>query len=117
MASGKCIRAKRSLAVAERWRAFTLVELLVVIAIIGLLIGLLLPAIQAARESSRRAKCANNLKQIGLALHNHEQAYKHYPPGATWAIGPPTIRQGSILVHLLPYLEQEQTHEAFDLTQ
>src|SRR4029079_8320895 len=68
---------------AQKKRGFTLVELLVVIAIIGILVALLLPAIQAAREAARRTQCKNNLKNIGLSIHNLSNTLRYFPTGAT----------------------------------
>ena len=68
-----------------RRRGFTLIELLVVIAIIAVLIALLLPAVQAAREAARRAQCINNMKQLGLAIHDYESVHSMLPLGREWA--------------------------------
>src|SRR4051812_14343978 len=109
-----------------RQNAFTLVELLVVIAIIGILVALLLPAIQAAREAARRAKCVNNVRQLGIAVQNYHDTYKHLPqyhaaiptnpatqtyadytyswPGPVWS------------VLILPFIEEQAVYDRFDKT-
>src|SRR5688572_11245176 len=94
-----------------RHTGFTLIELLVVIAIIAILIALLVPAVQKVREASARAQCQNNLKQIGLALHNYHDAHKVLPPGAPSDIRPwvDPSQNGwgtSWMVRILPYIEQ-----------
>src|SRR3954449_6706014 len=85
---------------SSRRRGFTLIELLVVIAIIAVLIALLLPAVQAAREAARRAQCVNNLKQVGLAMHNYHDSNLILPPGHRSAVF------GTFQTFILPYLEQ-----------
>lgn len=110
----------------HRRRGFTLVELLVVIAIIGILVALLLPAIQAAREASRRSQCSNNLKQVGTGLDNYESTFKTYPPGRMGCDGiasgpcngnPDSQRVGtSGFVAILPFMEQRPLYEQFDFT-
>src|SRR5687768_12176095 len=112
------------------WRdAFTLVELLVVIAIIGILVALLLPAVQAAREAARRMSCSNNLKQLGLALHNYHDTYQRLPPGAIWRnpngtnAPPPQANAengrdanwgATWVVMVLPYMEQTALANEYD---
>lgn len=118
-----CVSMKQSIAnghwSSREWqdrRAFTLVELLVVIAIIGILVALLLPAVQAARESARRASCQNNLKQLGLAMHNFESANK-YLPFSKRVEGDGSAR--SWVPELLPFLEQQNmvSNANYDLDQ
>jgi prepilin-type N-terminal cleavage/methylation domain-containing protein len=94
-------------------RGFTLVELLVVIAILGVLIGLLLPAVQAARESSRRSACTNNLKQLALGLHSHHDAFKRLPPSSLNAnVDPKGRRRWGWTFLILPFIEQASLYEA-----
>jgi len=99
----------------RRPRGFTLVELLVVIAIIGILIALLLPAVQAAREASRRSTCVNQLKQLGLAVHNYEQANKVFPAGYydNDATLRPNERNHGTVAPLLPFIEQQSVYNKY----
>ncbi len=106
---------------SDRQRGFTLVELLVVIAIIGVMVGLLLPAVQAAREAARRMQCGNNLKQIGLALHNYESSFRYLPPSRI-EFNPtfPEQARGMVRHHagwqsmILPYIEQTALYEQYN---
>jgi prepilin-type N-terminal cleavage/methylation domain-containing protein len=103
----------------KKKNGFTLVELLVVIAIIGILVALLLPAVQMAREAARRSSCINNLKQLGLAVHNFESNNKTLPhSGQCDSTGSSTT---TYMIHstgtvLLPYIEQQSLYQQFDHT-
>ncbi|HZZ81385.1 MAG TPA: DUF1559 domain-containing protein [Gemmataceae bacterium] len=93
----------------NRRSAFTLIELLVVIAIIAILIALLVPAVQKVREAAARTQCVNNLKQIGVGLHNYHSVYKAFPPGSN-SLG------FTVITQLLPYVEQDPLYRTIDFT-
>jgi len=101
-------------------RGFTLVELLVVIAIIGILVGLLLPAVQAAREAARRMQCSNNLKQLGLAIHNYHDTMRTMPPG--WIMefnangSANNLQQWGWAAMIMPFIELQNLHNAVGVT-
>ena len=108
--SKRCPRGTRG-----RW-GFTLVELLVVIAIIGILLALLIPAVQAARESSRRTACSNNMRQLGVGLHSYESANRKWPAGKKWS-GPPNDPTSFALgwtSFLLEYIEEDALHNSIN---
>src|SRR5689334_14369572 len=90
-------------------RGFTLVELLVVVAIIGVLVALLLPAVQAAREAARRAQCTNNLKQLGIAVHNYHDTLNSLPSG--WIMKASVEAEWGWQAMSLPFAEQQTLHE------
>src|SRR6478736_1621213 len=109
----------------SRRLGFTLVELLVVIAIIGVLVALLLPAVQSARESARRLQCQNHLKQMALAVHNHENTFKIFPShgtagninfinGAPASANSDPPQQAGALFQILPYMEQQALYTNSD---
>jgi len=102
--------------------AFTLIELLVVIAIIAILVALLLPAVQQAREAARRSSCKNNMKQLGLALHNYHETHTRFPPGGigwtfTATSTDPQVNVMGPLVLLLPYLEESAIYDQFNFSE
>jgi len=100
----------------QRRVAFTLIELLVVIAIIAILIGLLLPAVQQVRAAAARLKCQNNLKQLALANHTYHDSQETFPSGLTMPLPGPSARYSSLVVEILPYIEQGNLYQRWDFT-
>lgn len=104
----------------RKWSGFTLIELLVVIAIIAVLIALLLPAVQMAREAARRTQCKNNMKQIGLGLHNYHDTHGMFPPDGMraadgWSGDPHSNSRWSMKIHLLPFMELSNVYNSINM--
>ncbi|MEW4489933.1 DUF1559 domain-containing protein [Thalassoglobus sp. JC818] len=99
-----------------RSRGFTLIELLVVIAIIAILIALLLPAVQQAREAARRTQCKNNMKQIGLAIHNYHDVYLQFPNANSGGLNYSSLSGSSLFASILPMIEQSSAYNLYDFT-
>src|SRR5437870_5088544 len=105
----------------DRRAGFTLIELLVVIAIIAILIALLVPAVQKVREAAARTQCANNLKQIGIAIHSYHDVAKGFPPAWDYEPPKPPTRPTAVVhawsTYILPYLEQAPLYTSYNFDQ